>query len=201
VRHLLFILTLSYILTACGPSHFSVATPSPGPVSTVVDQSLQPYLDRFVSYSLIALGNKIELPAIGIQFADLGFSVEKGGTNGRCTRDGTGAALVEIDRLFWQVTDEYRRENLLFHEFGHCILHREHLEAVDQFGAPISIMFPYTLSTGLYSSRRNYYISELFQNSEFNPTVHALTSVTSVSMAGPSGANTTCTTSLVNPRR
>ena len=192
---LLPLLSVLLLFTACGSSNDSESAPVP-PIAVAVDQKLESYLERFVLYSETALGRKIPIREVSLQFSDLGFTVEKGGINGRCTRALNGPSLVEIDRLFWEVADESRRENLIFHEFGHCLLNRNHLDEVDRSGVPKSIMYSYTLSSWLYSSRRNYYITELFQNSEFYTSPANPTTSSSSSFVDPVKGLSSCSTSL-----
>ena len=153
-------------LSGCADDYGSRGTPSP-PSQAVVDQNLEGFRNRFIEYSYTALGREVLYQQVNLNFADLGYTVEKGGTNGRCSTGPGILPTIEIDRLFWSGADDARRENLMFHELGHCLLGRAHVETTDRLGYPISVMYPYTLSSNLYAGRRTQYIAELFQGSKY----------------------------------
>lgn len=71
---------------------------------------------------------------------------------------------IVLDKDFWDRASTAYREYIVFHELGHCVLGRDHLEACRNNGTWASIM-----RSGLgqcrdnYSSvTRSYYIDELF---------------------------------------
>lgn len=67
---------------------------------------------------------------------------------------------VEIDPEFWFESVEAAREELLFHELGHCILGRDHDTTLLYGAMPKSVMYPYVFST-TYLVFRDYYVKEL----------------------------------------
>lgn len=105
---------------------------------------------------------KVEV-TVTIMFADF-----PQGEFGLCKNYGTNNRLniVYIDRLFWISNDYYAQEELLFHELGHCVLGRKHLEGLMVLGeyinAPKSIM--YSIPFGylpIYVENRDFYLKEL----------------------------------------
>ncbi len=83
---------------------------------------------------------------------------------GTCTFGGSDPHLVRIDRTFWNNSTPIIKEFIIFHELGHCVLLRDHLEACDPNGFYISLM-----RSGLGDCRDNYtantrerYTDELF---------------------------------------
>jgi hypothetical protein len=71
---------------------------------------------------------------------------------------------VRISRAKWNKMGELNRKLLLYHEWGHCTLKREHVEEVD-FLCPTSIMHPYLSPTiSCYPSFKDWYDKELFTN-------------------------------------
>jgi len=76
---------------------------------------------------------------------------------------------VTVDRDFWLNSNGNFQEFIVFHELGHCFLHRGHREDSDAQGACISIM-----RSGLEDCQDNYnlltreqYIDELFSPEKF----------------------------------
>ncbi len=76
--------------------------------------------------------------------------------------------LVVISRRSWQYLDNNSRKLLLYHEWGHCLLRREHVENSFDFPTycPMSIMHPYIEpSQRCYNkSTQEFYDRELFTN-------------------------------------
>jgi hypothetical protein len=54
------------------------------------------------------------------------------------------------------------REELIFHEMGHCVLGRAHKSIKTAEGIPASIMHPYRISNSVYKEYRDQYLNELF---------------------------------------
>lgn len=69
-------------------------------------------------------------------------------------------AKVIVSRAFWNVTVENMKEALIFHELGHCILNRDHNDALRSDQSPVSIMFRSIFYVNSFD--RAYYIHELF---------------------------------------
>ena len=91
-------------------------------------------------------------------------------TLGYC-RTGDGTPEIMVNPKYWAYMSVSDKEELMFHELGHCVLRRGHkgdkVVAKDNYGRqiPVSIMYPYHLGAGIYGSNYNYYMSELFGNS------------------------------------
>lgn len=108
-----------------------------------------------------------------IEFADL-----KDNQAGLCHYENP--IRIEIDRTYWQAISptkgaDYMKENLLFHELGHGILKRDHLNTTLENDDWKSIMCggdkvdnrPWNINyRGL---RRDYYVDELFNESTSVP--------------------------------
>lgn len=68
---------------------------------------------------------------------------------------------IEIDPTHWNIMNESFREELIFHELGHCILMRDHDSLfLDNVGIPKSIMYPYSFGRE-YNKYKDYYLDEL----------------------------------------
>jgi hypothetical protein len=57
--------------------------------------------------------------------------------------------------------DSFDKEQLLFHELGHCVLNRKHCDLVVNLD-PISLMHPKMLKSEYYKNNRDELIEELF---------------------------------------
>jgi hypothetical protein len=131
------------IFTACGNT------------SNQVDPEFNKYIELFEkTYNL-----KISL--------NMSFAAQPYPRVGVCyTQNGKGK-LIQIDRDYWNQIDDDAKELLMFHEFGHCVLGRDHRSdymQVDGFVVPASIMNPYMFSSTVYSKNRDYYEKELAEH-------------------------------------
>lgn len=91
---------------------------------------------------------KLELPAVGMCYY---YQYENG------SREFVN---IEIDPDYWQITSETKKEVLLFHELGHCVLGRDHDEQRVYYTVPKSIMYPYLFDFA-FQKYRSYYVEEL----------------------------------------
>lgn len=85
---------------------------------------------------------------------------------GHCSRDIP--VRIDLDRTFWSNADEIQRRIIFFHELGHCILGRSHLNDSLPNGEWKSLMRGSPLPEGrnfginLRDYRMEYYLDELF---------------------------------------
>ncbi len=81
--------------------------------------------------------------------------------------------LVVISRKTWETLDRFGKKALLYHEWGHCVLRRDHVEHYEFFPSfcPVSVMYPYIdpMRT-CYKPNEESYIMELFTNPHNNKT-------------------------------
>lgn len=91
---------------------------------------------------------KIDYPTVGLCFYSVGLDNKKHGLN------------IQIDPDFWNKSSNEQREELLFHELGHCILGRDHIETMLKYNTPKSVMYPYVFESA-YKKHREYYVNEL----------------------------------------
>lgn len=71
---------------------------------------------------------------------------------------------IILDREFWDEITDAGREELIFHEFGHCILNLGHdstFVLINGNVMPKSIMYPYIIGGTVYLDNRGYYLEEL----------------------------------------
>jgi hypothetical protein len=140
------ILAASLALSACGRK----------PVLEVAPE-LQPYVTEFEAISVEA-GSAVKIQDLVATFGTL----DNPRSNGVCELQTGEPPKITIARNKWDRMSIEKRESLMFHELGHCILGRRHDPATTQDGIPASIMNPYSLDSYIYSENRTYYLAELF---------------------------------------
>lgn len=68
--------------------------------------------------------------------------------------------MIRVHGSKWVQKPDLIKEVILFHELGHCLLHRGHVFSP----ANSSIMYPYVLPLDTYEAHRSYFLDELFLN-------------------------------------
>ncbi len=101
--------------------------------------------------------------SVEFEFLPLGARVE-----GVCsiTRMKSGRLILKItiNSDAWNKFTEPGREQLLFHELGHCVLFRDHLDEIHSDGTRFrSIMATYGVPEADYKLYREEYLQELFK--------------------------------------
>lgn len=84
---------------------------------------------------------------------------------GQCAHNTDKPNTVNIDKFYFDQANDLEREFVVFHELGHCILNRLHLDVSNNEGDCVSIM---TSGTGqcfinYTSSTRQRLLDELFE--------------------------------------
>ncbi len=154
------------ILSACTQDEEAIAPEVPQ-VRTFpnVTIELHEYFRRFEEQATLK-GLEIDLVKSGI--VGVINEIDEQHVIGSCSYNRyNNPRLVTIDESFWNRASDLSKEFVVFHELGHCVLNRGHLEESFSNGICKSIM---RSGTGkcfdAYNSRnRNYYIEELFEPS------------------------------------
>lgn len=88
---------------------------------------------------------------------------------------------IVLNTTHWEKLSLASKEQLIYHELGHCVLGRPHETRLEN-KTPVSLMYPYHLGTEIYVSNYASYISELFSRPSaayarmtFDGTVYAST--------------------------
>ncbi len=83
---------------------------------------------------------------------------------GQCQRNDNRPSQIIIDEGVWNSSTDLEKEFLIFHELGHCILGRSHLDSAHPDGRCISIMHSVAgVCRNEYETRRSEYLDELFR--------------------------------------
>lgn len=143
-------------IAACGPK-------TPSQRKFLVEPELEPFVLSFESETGLTVDNidivfePIELPAVGM-----------------CVifyQDGYKQKTIKVDPTYWfdEATLEEEKMGIIYHELGHCLLGRDHLETTFDYEysphrtvrAPSSLMYPSSFYSKFYEPLRQYYIDEL----------------------------------------
>ncbi|MGI9542204.1 MAG: two-component regulator propeller domain-containing protein, partial [Cyclobacteriaceae bacterium] len=140
-----------------------------------VPEIIEPYVQRFIAEGA-ARGYEITVDQLVVEFeSPLG---DQNHPSANCTNAaGLPAPIIKLDttRNWWRLGD-MAREEVIFHELGHCILGQSHRNELLDNGEPESLMraespllylFIELININL-TYKRDYYLDELF-GSEVGP--------------------------------
>ncbi len=84
--------------------------------------------------------------------------------SGQCQHDADAPDRVVIDPDYWERATHMQREFIVFHELGHCVLDRTHLDSKSQDGTCRSMMHSSagTCRNAYSIATRTEYLDELF---------------------------------------
>ena len=127
-----------------------------------VDPKLQEYFDRFV---VEGAARNVTVDYEASRISGYLKIITQPGVIGQCAHSETKPNTVIIDQIYWNTATDLEKEFVVFHELGHCVLNREHLDEADNQGNCVSIMtsgtagchINYTLDT------RKAMLDELFK--------------------------------------
>ena len=92
--------------------------------------------------------------------------ISKPQTAAWCNEWDYGEKNIEVSESHWNNMSEKRRQELIFHELGHCELNLDHNENYESDSCPTSIMNPYVFNDygvdNCYTPKFNYYMRQLF---------------------------------------
>ena len=147
-------------------SAFSLVSCQRAPPQTIVDAQFVPYLNAFIQQAH-ENGRWVDDSRLSIEMSD---SMPAPQILGYCqVFDET--QLVVISRAWWNSTGftVSDREELIFHELGHCLLGLVHVNTLTIDGIPTTIMNAHHFAGGLYAVNREAYIAEEFNPSNVQP--------------------------------
>jgi len=125
-----------------------------------VDPELMPYVKDFErDYNL-------SLEKVTARFYNLDLIMDDRNVVGICEynyHDNT-KNKVFIDTKYWTFASGIHRKMLVYHELGHCVLHRKHRRDKLKNGCPTSLMNPSILKARCFYRNEEYYITELWEN-------------------------------------
>lgn len=134
-----------------------------------VDAALHTYFSRF-EHEARQRGLSYDLKALGI--TGVIEEIDEENIAGQCAyRRFYSPRQITLDKSFWERSSDLLKEFIVFHELGHCVLNRSHLETSFSNGVCSSIMRSGNGDCFDYYSRttRAYYIDELFEIESSQP--------------------------------
>lgn len=111
------------------------------------------YLGRFDQLNEVVTGVKAE--QMSIEFTD---TIPSRDIVASCS----GGKHIAVYRPVWVKASHTKREMIIFHELGHCVLNREHSSTTDK----PSLMAESLISVRAYRENREYYLRELFSGAK-----------------------------------
>jgi hypothetical protein len=155
-------LVLSLLLTGCGaPTDNFTYTDLRTRDYTIIDPVFTPFLATFQNYYDVVLKNT------HVIFASTNEIIAN--SSGICSMATNQKSLIMINKDYWDLSNVFGREQLLFHELGHCILNLGHdagkldITVDSQTQAiPNSIMYPSSFGNNpYYPYVRQHYLEQL----------------------------------------
>lgn len=124
-----------------------------------IDSAAEPILKSF-EYEARIRGHEVDRSHLSITFG-LRKSSKEDYTVGYCAKDPMGGVIIKLYQPSFMAMSDEEREELLFHELGHCLIGREHCFREGKTG-PLSIMYPSVLDKQFYVDHREELVDELF---------------------------------------
>jgi hypothetical protein len=138
-KKLLIILVLSISWISCSDDTDGYA---------FIDTRLRPFLD---SFALEGSLRGVEIDWNTNVLVAVIEDIPDAGVAGQCAKNIDRLNELTIDRVFWNISTDMEKEFVIFHELGHCVLERGHLDIKDDNGNCLSIM-----QSGLGNCERVY---------------------------------------------
>ncbi len=158
------ILVLALLMTACGNAEdFSHTRNFGWDVDHKKEVSLGSYtslVDEFLSYAEV-YGQPQNITDLIIKTEDLPTPLQLG----LCQLREDSTPIIIVDSESWDALGETRQMALIFHELGHCILRRVHVEPTYEFQ---SLMSPYLITEERFLDNFDEILTEFFDPATFN---------------------------------
>jgi hypothetical protein len=151
-----FISRMSLISLALGLSSCAQAPATPHTQQVSIQSDFSTYVDSFVADSVIQNHPVVIQDLVITMVPEL-----QAGVGGLCTTGTNITPTIQIAKIYWDDIDSEGKEELLFHEMGHCVLNRVHDWTVNN-QVPVSIMSPAFFGSALYVPNKAQYLYELF---------------------------------------
>jgi hypothetical protein len=153
---------LALSLSACGLAVPATTQTGHSP-SLRIEQKYLPYVKAFEARAA-AVGANIKVTDLSIVSVP---KIDEKYVVAQClkTANGSTTPSIIVSQEYWTQFSASSREELLFHEMGHCVLNRPH-RADEDNGISFSIMNPIVFGGRLYIVNYKQYMHELFYNSD-----------------------------------
>lgn len=139
------LIALMLLLSACGPKERGA-----------IDPAFDSYVQDFEM--------KVGMPVTGV---DIVFAPTEYPAIGVCYQYSSGNNKIHVDPKKWASMDGYGREQLMYHELGHCVLGQGHNNAEIKLGrwtVEGSIMNSYWFGNSWYYIKYNSQYKQALKN-------------------------------------
>ncbi len=133
-----------------------------------VDAPFQNFVNNFEQVSATE-GQPLTINDLVIQFGNTPTLNE----TGVCEWADNETPKITVNERIWNTLNDYDKQEVIFHELGHCILKRIHqtseiMAYSNTIQVAESIMYPYRISGTIYRDNMVHYNGELFsKHNEF----------------------------------
>ncbi len=127
-----------------------------------VDQTFMPYVQNFELVSSEE-GRDVKITDLIVAFGPTNSITE----TGVCEIATNETPRVTINQGIWNTLNNHDRQEVIFHELGHCVLRRRHQDGEvrnhdNSAWIAASIMYPYRIPGATYMANVDHYHGELF---------------------------------------
>lgn len=132
--------TICLFLTSCQSDLAGAAIEEEAPQQRSYPLVEEALWQHFENFELEAAKRNIFADLVRERIRGTIQNIEEANVAGSCSYGGFAPGRIVVDNQFWNRASFLNREMIVFHELGHCFLHRDHLEGRFNNGACISIM-------------------------------------------------------------
>ena len=109
-----------------------------------IDPTFMPYVIEFSQH--------VNVSRVTIQFGNVPEAA-----SAACYKNNLGDMTINVRNTMWNILCDKQKRALIFHELGHCVLGRDHLDNLDSY------MYPEIQDCNFYELNEPYLIQELFE--------------------------------------
>jgi hypothetical protein len=133
-----------------------------------IDASFQNYVSNFEQASAEE-GTPLQITDLILGFGPTPSLNE----TGVCEWAENETPRITINARIWGTLNDYDRQEVIFHELGHCVLRRIHQNTEmmaynNTLRIPSSVMYPYRIVGTIYRDNMDHYHGELFELAKRN---------------------------------
>jgi hypothetical protein len=128
-----------------------------------IDEPFKPYVTAFQARAAM-VGYNVKISDLIVTTVD---SFSDPNVVGMCLgmNQNDQTPTISVSKFYWPKLEVSFREEMLFHELGHCVLNRNHRP--DQSNnLSLSVMNPYIFGSRVYEANYGQYMHELFFQSD-----------------------------------
>lgn len=149
------LIILTFITSACGAINPNVTANTHSGLS--IESKYVPYFKAFANRAA-SVGSNVKVNNLTIRSVS---SISDPGVVALCQQEPGQSPLIIVSQEWWPQFDVTMREDMIFHEMGHCVLNRGH-RSDENNKLSLSIMNPYIFGGLAYLGNYDHYMHELF---------------------------------------